>query len=59
MEQSSRPEKPSGKEEDVRDGPVAESESPSSRFKNLARRLINVPRDAALAKEDEWKDQKT
>jgi hypothetical protein len=59
MAQSSRLEKVSGKEEDAESRREAEPKSPNSRFKDLTRRLINVPREELLAKEEEWKDQKT
>jgi hypothetical protein len=59
MAQSHQLEKISGKAGDGESRPEAESINPNSRFKNLAQRLVNVPREEVLAKEKEWKDQKT
>ena len=59
MAQPHQLEKISGKEGGGESRPEAESINPNSQFKNLARRLVNVPREEALAKEKEWKDSKT
>jgi hypothetical protein len=56
---SSRLEKPADKEEGAENRSVAKATSPPSRFKELARRLVNVPREEFLAKQEEYKDRKT
>ena len=58
MAQSHQLEKISGKEEGGESRPEAESTSPNNRFKNLARRLVDVPRSEVLDKEEEWKERK-